>query len=441
MDFVGVSKERAEAVLRLAIALRTPGGGIDALSELELNGWPGESQPFGTYLLGEALSLVSKRGKDALTSYRKAAHALPDLDVAWSRALELALSLKLDGDANEIALEWASARPQSEEAKTAALLAGVRGRLANRTDLDSLDREITEVARKSPGDFEVALLLLQTRIACAKRPEAVVAARELAKLAFGAGSPAQRERALGPIVDAFSEALPAAVADARSVARMLIDEAPNDWRPRELRLRCELAEERYADAAETALAFLTKGDRLRQLSDVEVSRFVRLLSQTNPIEAATIAEMSLGAEPGEAARWKTFATTFEMLHRDDEAIRFLSPFVGIEPRGDLRGTLAELLAKPGNDPRRALELTHDSVALKSPTWTFEQVAASRALALLNDGADAVAVLEPVLRSRADRRSPKKRRCRGAPSRLRTRRGSRPTISRPRPRSRCGSPTP
>jgi tetratricopeptide (TPR) repeat protein len=109
--------------------------------------------------------------------------------------------------------------------------------------------------------------------------------------------------------------------------------------------------------------------------------------------------MSLGSVPGDLARWKTFTSTFEALNRDVHALRFLRPFVSIEPTGALRGMLAELLAKPGNDPAGALTLVAQAPAIQANRQgvvTLEHVAASRALALLGKSDDAVKILERAL---------------------------------------------
>lgn len=397
VEFVGTSRERAAMILRLALALRLPRGALQGLSELRNIDPATAGKGFSHYLQAEIFSAIPERRAEALPLFVRAAFALPDMDVAWARAVDMARENRMDAEGEAIVQAWIAARPNSPPAVRAARLMAAQARLRVPEEVARAEQDLTELAIEFPRDFEVALSLLEARTAARRVQDGVGTARVVLKLAEA--TPKFVPRATEAICNFFRSCVRDSLPEAQGIARSLMALAPEDWRPIELMVECDLAEGNFTDAADLALDFLRKPGRLKKLDDAEVLRFMSILLRTNPTEAGEIARLSVGTVPGDLARWRTFATTLESLNQDADALQFLRPFVQIEPSGSLRGLLAELLAKPGSDPSAALALVNENPQVRENPQgvvSVEHIAASRALALLGRADEAVKLLEQAL---------------------------------------------
>ncbi len=397
--FAGAGSERARLALQLVIALRTPGGAQEALTEIRaLQGTEG-ADPIGLFLEGEALSQVASRSAEALRAYTSAARALPDLDAAWSRAWQVARDRGDLATSHGLAEEWAAARPEQPESFLARWLGEVEQHLATGDDLKEQQRLLAEVVRARPDHFESVFLLLRIRQAIGDVVPSIQAARETVRLA--AASPTRMKRCASAVVAAYRAGLPAAAAESREVATRIQRTLPDSTPAVLLSASADLAEQRPIAAAELVLEFLREPLRTATLDTEDWRRLGDLLWEREPTAAVEVARLAVSQRPSDEERWNLYARRLLQLGRSEEAIVTLTAWHAIAPR-QAAAVLGEALANSGRQPERALALLGADVgseAAEAPTARTQRSAA-RALRLLDRGQDAVSALAPLLESTA-----------------------------------------
>lgn len=377
--------ERAARALRFAIILKTPGGAPTALEELQRMREAASSR-FERYLEGDALESLG-RSVEALAAFEEAATAHPDLEAAWRRAFDLAVSLADDTRIDRVAASWAAARPDSARAQREAGVREALRSIAKKEGLEEAEQRLADLQRANPDDFEVAVAHLEAQRALGRKSAMVATSNEIIRLSQI--NPARLPRAIEILMEAFEANLPATSGEAKRVAQSLVETVPNATGPVRLLAAVAIAEERFGEAAEPMLQFLRSPARARTLKTETLREWVALVGPRDPLGSTEVARLALAARPGDRERWDVCAAALAAVGDPEQAIGLLEAHRVVDPETPCRATLARLLAAPGRDPKRALEWLPDG-----PSASLEDaLARARALVTLNRPAEAIEHLE------------------------------------------------
>src|SRR4030095_16269281 len=184
----------------------------------------GQLGKLAPYFEGEAYIALG-RPREALAAFTETALVHPDLDAAWERAFDLAVTLDDDAGADARASAWTKARPESARAKREAQVRDALRAIHGKQDLEATEKLLAALELANPDDFEVAVAHLEAQRALGRSSAMIATSDEIIRLSQA--HPTRLPRALEILMDAFESNLPAVSSEARRVAQALLVTAPS----------------------------------------------------------------------------------------------------------------------------------------------------------------------------------------------------------------------